>query len=256
MLLWAMPLLSVLTGCSGAGSGSGAEQILQVSAASSLTDALTQAGREFEDANPGIAVRYNFAASGVLQKQIEHGAPVDVFISASPQEMDALAKKGLLVESSRALLAGNTLVLIAAKGGAVRSWADLSEPEVRRVAISNPETVPSGRYARETLVRRGLWEAVSAKAVFGESVRQTLTYVANGDADAGIVFESDGRGEADRVVVADRARDEVDHARIVYPIAIVSRSERKDDAARLVAFLLSPRGQAILKEFGFRSAPE
>jgi molybdate transport system substrate-binding protein len=231
-------------------------QEILVSAAASLTDAFEPIGAAFAKNNRGTTVRFNFAASGPLSQQILAGAPVDVFASASPREMDALAKAGKIEEATRVDFAGNRLVLIAparARGG-VKGWADLGSPAVRHVALSNPDSVPSGRYAVETLTRRGLWAAVRAKAVLGENVRQTLAYVAGGDADAGLVFATDARAEPRRARVVAVALPGTDHAPIRYPTAVIRDSGKAPVARRFVAFLRGRAAQQILARHGFAPA--
>lgn len=230
--------------------GARADEIL-VSAAASLTDAFTEIGAAFSKATPHTTVRFNFAASGALKQQIEQGAPVDVFASASPKEIDELQAKGRIETATRTDFAGNRLSLIAPLRSKIRQWNDLRLPAVRRVALSNPASVPSGRYAQETLTKRGLWRAVQPKAVFGENVRQTLTYVASGDVDAGIVFATDARVEAKRVRVVQEAISGKDHTPIVYPAAVVADAPNAPKARLFVAFLKSRTALSILKRFGF-----
>jgi len=228
-----------------------ADEIL-VSAAASLTDAMNEIGRAFTAANPGTTVRFNFGASGALQQQIEQGAPADVFESASPKEMDALQKAGKIEADTRITFAGNRLVLIApASDHALKAWEDLAKPATKRVAISDPASVPSGRYAKETLTRRGLWDTVSTKAIFGENVRQTLAYVTGGDVDAGVVFATDARIESKRVRVVQAATPGKDHAPIVYPAAVVAGAPNAPVARRFVLFLKAKEARAILARYGF-----
>jgi molybdate transport system substrate-binding protein len=230
-----------------------ADEIL-VSAAASLTDAFKEVGAAYTKANPGTIVRFNFASSGALQQQIEQGAPVDVFASAAPKEMDALQARGHIKNATRFDVAGNRLVLIAPKSGKLHRWEDLRLDSVRRVALANPASVPAGRYAKETLERRGLWSVVQSKCVFGENVRQTLTYVANGDADAGVVFASDALIDKDKVRVAQEAAAR-DHSPIVYPVAVVRGAPNAGAARRFVTFLHGPVARAILARFGFTRTP-
>ena len=227
-----------------------ADEIL-VSAASSLTEAFNEIGLAFTKANPKTVVRFNFAASGVLQQQILQGAPADVFASAAPKEMDALAKENRIETNTRIVFASNRLALIVPAGSRLRGWSDLGAPAVRRVAISNPDSVPSGRYARETLEKRGLWSLVEPKAVLGENVRQTLTYVASGDADAGVVFVTDARVEAKRVRVIALAVPGRDHAPITYPGAVVRGAPNAEAARRFVRFLRGAVARGILARHGF-----
>lgn len=228
-----------------------------VSAAVSLTEAFTQIGAAFTKANPGTRVRFNFAASGALLRQMEAGAPVDVFASASPQEMNSLQRAGRLAPGTRANFAGNRLVLIApaSSRSILRDWRGLTDASVRRIALSAPDSVPSGRYARETLTKRGIWPVVRRRAVFGENVRQTLAYVANGDVDAGIVFASDAALQKGRVRIAAAAVPGRDHAPIVYPAAVIKDAPNAGDARRFVRFLQGREAQAILARHGFLPPP-
>ncbi len=249
---------------------------LLVSAASSLTDVLNEIGTEFTKTHRDVIISFNFAASGALKQQIEQGAPVDVFASASPKEMDALAKNHLIDSATRLDFASNRLVLIAplnsgSTGSSRRltGWDGLKSPAVKRIALSNPATVPSGRYAQETLTRRGLWEIVKPKSVFGENVRQTLAYVVNGDADAGIVFATDAAANSGAPSTTESKRDSTtirvrivaeavpgkDHSPIVYPAAVVSATMEKDAAHSFVAYLQQPAAQKILGRYGFGVAP-
>lgn len=227
-----------------------ADEIL-VSGASSLTEAFNEIGQAFTKANPQTRVRFNFAASGALQQQILQGAPVDVFASAAGKEMDALASAKRIETATRVNFASNRLALIAPAGSSLRGWTALATPAIHRVAISNPDSVPSGRYARETLQKRGLWSAVERKAVLGENVRQTLTYVAGGDVEAGIVFVTDARIEGRRVRIVETATPGRDHAPIVYPAAVVRDAPNAAAARRFVRFLLGSTARKILARHGF-----
>ena len=227
---------------------------LLVSAAASLTDAFEQIGTAFTRAERGgVTVRFNFAASGVLKQQILAGAPVDVFASAAVKEMDELQAAKRIDGAYRVSFARNRLVLIVpvASRLGVKGWRDMSRADVKRIAVSNPDAVPSGRYARETLTKKELWAALQPKLVFGENVRQTLTYVAGNNVDAGIVFATDALTEAKRVRVAAIAVPGRDHAPILYPAAVVIGSSHSNAARRFVRFLGSREAQAILKRLGF-----
>ena len=229
-----------------------ADEVL-VSAAASLTDALNEIGKAYTGANPHTIVRFNFGASGALQQQILQGAPVDVFASASPKEMDALEHASRIAPGTRVDFASNRLVLIAPLNSKLKHWDDLRSASVSRVAISNPDSVPSGRYARETLTKRGLWDIVQPKAIFGENVRQTLTYVSGGNVDAGIVFSTDQQIEARRVRIVDTAIPGKDHSPIVYPAAVISSAANPSAARKFVLFLHNKTAQSVLKRYGFLS---
>ena len=238
------------------------EEIL-VSAAASLTEAFQAIGRAFEQANAPLKVRFNLGASGALMRQIEQGAPVDVFASAGDAEMNALAKAGRVEPTTRSIFAGNRLALIVPADGRLDrmevskppSWYTLGYPFVRRVALSKPETVPSGRYARQLLEQQGIWARVRAKAVFGGNVRQTLTYVTTGDVDAGVVFVTDAIAAKGRVRVLVTSLAPRDHEPIVYPAAVLTDAPNANVARRFVAFLRSAPAQAVLKKQGFLPAP-
>ena len=227
---------------------------LLVSAAASLTDAFEQVGTAFTKSERGsVTVRFNFAASGVLKQQIMAGAPVDVFASAAAKEMDELQAAKRIDGATRANFTKNRLALIvpAASRLGIRDWRDLSRADVKRIAVSNPDAVPSGRYARETLTKKGLWASLQPKFVFGENVRQTLTYVAGNNVEAGVVFATDARTEAKRVRVAAVGLPGRDHTPILYPAAVVTGTSHPNAARRFVRFLQSREAQAMLKRFGF-----
>lgn len=227
-----------------------ANEIL-VSAAASLTDVFEEIGKRFERERGGVPVQFNFGASGALAKQILAGAPADVFASASPKEMDELEKAGRIESKTRQVFALNSLALIAHPQIRLQDFAGLKAAGIRRIAISNPDSVPSGRYAQEALTKFGLWEIVKAKAVFGENVRQTLTYVMQGDADAGIVFSTDVRAAKGKVREVKRTRPGRDHKVPVYPAAVVAGSSNLVPAKFFVEYLLYHESQAILYRYGF-----
>ncbi len=227
------------------------EEEILVSAASSLTDAFREIGKRFARENGGVPVRFNFGSSGALARQILAGAPADVFASASLQEMDDLEKAERISPKTKQVFATNTLALITPPKSSLADFAGLKAGSIRRVALSNPDTVPSGRYAREALTRFGLWDIVRAKAVFGENVRQTMTYVINGDADAGIVFATDSRSARSKVREVKRTHPGLDHKVPVYPAAVVTGSAKPEVAHRFVEFLLYQEPQRILYELGF-----
>jgi molybdate transport system substrate-binding protein len=226
-----------------------------VSAAVSLKNAFKDIGALFEK-RTGVRVRFNLGASGLLQKQIETGAPVDVFASAGASQMDALQAKGLILENSRRDFARNALVLVvpAESSGSIHSFADLARPEVKRIAIGSPKTVPAGQYARQTLESLKLWDKLQPRLVLAENARQILDYVVRGEAEAGIMYASDVLDVPTQVAIAARA-PEKSHSPIVYPIAIVKESSERGNAQRFVDLTLSSEGQAILAKYGFLKAP-
>lgn len=230
--------------------GAAAQQQLTVSAAASLTEALREIGTRFEARKPGVTVRFNFAASGVLIQQILQGAPVDVFVSADPETMARGIEQKVLDASTRFDFAANTLVMITAAQGApaLASLADLGRSEVRRVAVGKLATVPAGRYTRQALDSANLWAAVEPKIVFADNVRQVLDYVARGEVEAGFVYRTDAELMKDRVRIVLAAGG---HSPITYPAAVVAESRQPALAREFHAFLSGAEARAILARFGF-----
>jgi molybdate transport system substrate-binding protein len=226
------------------------DQELIVSAAASLTNALPEIGKVFEKQHPGIKIIYNFAASGPLLQQIAQGAPVDIFASADQKTMNQAVDKGLIVVASRKNFVSNTLVLIAPEKSVLPLAAlkDLAAPEIKRVALGNPETVPVGRYTREALTQAGLWDTLKPRFIYGESVRQVLDYVGRGEVDAGFVFATDAAIAKGKVKTLAAVQG---HQPIVYPVALVAASGKQALAQSFVDFVMSPPAQEIFSKFGF-----
>jgi molybdate transport system substrate-binding protein len=229
--------------------GAGAAEIT-VSAAASLKEAFTEMGRAFESANPAHKVLFNFAASGQLLQQIAQGAPVDVFASADEETMDKAARQGLVNSASRTSFARNQLVVVvpAVSSLPYARLTDLARPEVKRIAIGNPESVPAGRYAKEVLETARLWADLQPKIVNAQNVRQVLDYVARDEVDAGFVYATDAALAVNRVRVVERPATAVT---ILYPIAVVSGAANAELAAAFVRFVRGESGQRILAGFGF-----
>jgi len=227
-----------------------AEQELIVSAAASLTNAFQEIGEKFSSTNPGTKVVPNFAASGALLQQIEKGAPVDVFASADEKTMDQANEKKLILPETRKNFVSNGLVLVIPLGSKIpiKSPQDLTAKEVTKVALGNPDAVPAGRYTQEALTNEGLWEKLNPKFIPADSVRQVLDYVSRGEVDAGFVFATDAAIARDKVQVVATLEK---HKPILYPVAVVAATEKKDLAQRLIDFVLSREGQEILSKYGF-----
>jgi molybdate transport system substrate-binding protein len=233
-----------------------AGQALTVSAAISMKDAVTEVGRGFAAARPGVTVLYNWGSSGELQKQIEAGGPFDVFVSASVVQMDELDKRGLVVPATRRVFARNLLTVIKPADSRVdiAKAADLADPRITRIVVGNPKTVPAGQYAEESLRALGLWDRVRAKLVFAQNVRQALDYVARGEVDAGFVYATDAAVRGQAVKEAFRPAEGT-YRPIVYPAAVVAATPEPSLARAFVELLVSPEGQAILARFGFQPPP-
>ncbi len=246
---------AVLAGLLASGAAAPASaQELTVSAAISLKDAVAEIGRAFEQAHPGVVLRYNFASSGALQSQIEAGAPVDLFLSAGQAQMDALEKRGLILPATRRVFAENVLVAIVPAGSRLipAGPRDLTQAAVGRIAVGDPRTVPAGQYAEECLRTLGLWDRLRPKLIFGENVRQVLEYVARGEVEVGFVYATDLAVRKDQVREAFRPpRDS--YRPVQYPGAVISGSRHAALAEAFLRLLLAPAGQAILVRDGFGS---
>jgi molybdate transport system substrate-binding protein len=225
-----------------------------VSAAISLTDALTAAAEQYKSAGGG-PVLFNFGGSNVLARQIVNGAPVDLFISADEAQMDLVARAGLVADGTRVNLLTNLLAVVV-PGDRPRTLSgirDLLDPAFKRIAIGDPDAVPAGVYARAFLQQEGLWDALRPRIIASTNVRAALTAVETGAADAGIVYRTDARMSTHAAVAwtvpAERG------PRIVYPAAIVKGAANAGEAARFLAFLRGAQADRIFARFGFARPP-
>jgi molybdate transport system substrate-binding protein len=231
-------------------------QEVTLSVAISLKEVTEDLGRSFMAQHPGVILRYNFGASGDLQKQIEAGAPVDIFLSAAQRQMDDLEKQKLIIASTRRAFARNVLVVVKPADSSLdlSKVNDLLESRVVHIAIGNPKTVPAGQYAEESLRALGLWDRVQPKLVFAENVRQVLDYVARGEVEVGFVYATDAATRGQGVKEAFRAPDD-SYRPVVYPGAVVAASKQPALAQAFLDLLASPQGRAVLSRFGFHPPP-
>jgi molybdate transport system substrate-binding protein len=224
---------------------------ITVSAAASLKDAFGEIG-ELYKSRSSVRVNFNFGASGALQKQIESGAPSDVFASAGRPQMDALATQDLIAPETRRDFARNTLVLIVPTDSntGVTNFADLGGAKVTRIAVGNPKTVPVGQYAEQSLTRLGLWQQIHPRLILAEDVRHVIDYVARGEVDAGIVYASDVRTAGNKVRAVGKAPAD-SHDAILYPLAVVRASSHLEAARAFTETVVSDEGQRIMEKYGF-----
>lgn len=224
-------------------------RVLKVFAASSLTDALEELKVVYE-AHNNIKLEFNYAASGTLQKQIEEGAPVDVFISAGVKQMDTLEGKGLIRKESRIDLLKNTLVLIGDEGlkGKLNSLEDLAGEEIKYIALGTPETVPVGMYTKEALQYYDLWESLKEKYVYTKDVRQVLSYVKSGNTEVGFVYLSDAMVSENTEVILEIPKEA--HSPIIYPAAIINNNN-PEESLRFLEFLTSDEGGRVFEKYGY-----
>jgi len=227
---------------------------LTVSAAISLKDALDAIKQAYASQAPSVSLSMNYGASGTLQLQIEQGAPVDVYISAAPKQMDALESKGLLLDGTRRDLLRNGIVLIVPNGSTlgISTIQDLLRPGVKKVALGEPVVVPAGKYAQEVLTHLGIYDQVNAKAVLAKDVRQVLTYVETGDVDAGIVYTTDALSSSKVKIVAEAPADS--HSPVIYPVAVIKTTKAPAAAKAFEGFLSGSQARAIFEKYGFTPA--
>ena len=247
-------LAVVMSACSAPEEVAPAGDPVFVLAAISLSEAMQEAGARYT-ADSGRSVRFNFAASNVLARQVREGIAADVILSADELQVNALEEDGLLEPGTRVPLLGNELVVVVPPGSpeVASQPGDLAGPRVRRIAIGDPAGVPAGVYARQYLERTGLWTAVASRLVPTTSVRAALAAVENGHADAAIVYRTDA-------AIARRARiafalEGPEAPRIVYPAAVLARSRRKADARAFVDWLQGPEASTIFGRRGFMTPP-
>lgn len=223
---------------------------LVVSAAASLTNAFKDLGTAFEQQNPGVKVINNFGASDILMQQIVRGAPADVFASADQTAMDKAVAEKAVQPATRKNFAANQIVLIVPNDSTLplTNLKDLTQASVKKVALGNPASVPFGRYTKTALEHAGLWDAVLAKGVMAQNVRQSLDYVARGEVEAGFVFATDAAVMPDKVKVAIRIPSDTP---ATYPIAVTTNTAQGELANKYIAYVQSIAGQAVLARYGF-----
>ncbi len=216
---------------------------LRVAAASDLHAAFTELAQRFEQSGHG-KVDVTFGASGVLAKQIEHGAPFDVFAAANLGFVDDVVAAGACEQDSARAYARGHLILWSREK---RTLASLTDDSVKHIAIANPETAPYGRAAKQALVAAGLWQQVESKIVYGGNVQQTLQLAQTNNADVALV----SRSLVSHDVAHTTAIDEALHAPLMQGLVVCKRGARKDAGARFVELVLSDEGRALLSRYGF-----
>ena len=223
---------------------------LTISAAASLQNAMEEIKTAYAKENPNVTITYNFGSSGLLQKQIEQGAEVDLFISAATSQMDALKDKDLILEDTRKNLLGNTLVLVITRdSSAVSGFNDLTSDKIKKIAIGEPGTVPAGQYAEEVFTKLNMLNALKPKIVYGKDVEEVLTWVESGNADAGVVYGTDAKA-SEKVKTAAIASED-SHSPIIYPSAVLKTSKNLNAAKDFINYLYSGKPKQIFEKYGF-----
>ena len=226
-----------------------ADEIL-VSAAASLTDVLKEIATGYQSKSKHT-VKFNFGPSSGLARQIDEGAPADIFFSADLPQMDGLDKKGRLEPGTRKNLLSNQLVIIVPADSklAISSPKDLLKADIKRIALAEPSSVPVGVYSSKYLTDEGLWDQVKPKIVPVQDVRATLASVESGNVEAGFVYKTDAAVSKKVKIVYEVPIDK--GPRITYPAAIVKESKRKDAARDFMNYVQSPVAKDAFKKYGF-----
>lgn len=224
---------------------------LNISAASSLKEAMEEIELEYKKENINIELIVNYGGSGSLQQQIEQGAPCDVYISAGVDQMNILKEKGFLHDDLYENLINNKLVLIAPIDSEVKSIEDLSSDKVNHIAIGEAKSVPAGKYADEVLDNLKIKEKNSAKLVFAKDVKEVLAWTKSGNADVGFVYYSDAINTQGVEIVKIIPNDL--YSTITYPIGVINSSKKINEAKKFEEFVLSEKGQDIFKKYGYIS---
>ncbi len=224
---------------------------ITVFAAASLTNALQELGDGFTK-DTSIAVRFSFAASSALARQIENGSRADVFFSADLEWMDYLQSRNLIQPATRHDVLGNQLVLVAPADSKIvlkiqPHFALAATLGKGRLATGDPDSVPVGRYAHEALANLGVWDEISARLVRADSVRSALAFVDRGEAALGIVYATDAL--VDKKVRVVDAFPAATHMPIIYPAALTTGA--KSDAAKFLAYIRGPAGNVAFQHHGF-----
>lgn len=247
LLLFNILLISALTtGCT----NSKLTESVTISAASSLRNSLVELKKIYEQENPHVKLTFNYGSSGSLQRQIEQGAPVDLFISAAEKQMDELNSQGLLLDGSLINLLKNRIVLITPKDSQViQSFADLTKTNVQTIALGEPSSVPAGKYAQEVLTTIDLWTKLNGKVVYAKDVSQVLAYVETGNALAGLVYYTDALNSSKIRIVTTAPLSS--HSPVLYPLAVLKDSNNLSQAKSFAQFLASEKAAKVFRKNGF-----
>ncbi len=221
---------------------------LTVAAASDLTQAFEEIGREFEATNK-IKVVFVFGSTGMLTRQIENGAPMDLFAAANVDYIDQLEQKGLIIPGTKAIYARGRITMWTTADSplTIQTISDLRQPEVKRIAIANPDHAPYGLAAQQALQKAGMWDEVKPKLVYGDNIRQTLQYAETGNVDVAIVALSLSQQSKGRWTLIPEEL----HEPINQGVAVLKTTRNETAARAFSSFVTGPRGREILAKYGF-----
>ncbi|MBX0358333.1 molybdate ABC transporter substrate-binding protein [Halobacillus sp. Nhm2S1] len=245
--IWSMMILLIL--CSCASPSDSNETNIRIAAAASLKDVMEELTPRFEE-QYHIEIETIYGGSGKLARQIEQGAPVDVFLSADLRWIELLKEQDLVDKDTYIEFATNQIVLIGDESkNRLDTIQELELTESEQLAVGNPESVPAGTYTKQTLERIQLWGKLEDQMVFGSDVRQVLAYVESGQVDYGFVYASDAM-ISDQVATLTQV-DPTLHDSIIYPGIVLSKSRTKDQGKKFLTFLTSDHATEIYKAYGF-----
>ena len=248
LLAFLLTLVCAVSACKEKSTTTSSSPEITVAAASDLMPAFEEIGREFESVHKTKVV-FVFGSTGLLTKQIENGAPMDLFAAANVSYIDQLEQKGLIIPDTKAIYGRGRITLWTSAGSNIRleGIADLARPEVTRVAIANPDHAPYGLAARQALETVGIWERVKPKLVYGDNIRQTLQYAETGNVDVAIValslsMQSRGRW----TIIPEELHKPIDQA-----LAVIKSTKNEASARAFADFVKGQPGRAILQKYGF-----
>ena len=238
-------ILLLVTGCDR--HGQTADE-LHVAAAADLIPAFEEIGKEFESTHK-TKVLFSFGSTGLLSRQIENGAPMDVFAAASIDFINQLEQKDLIVPDTKAIYARGRITLWMPKNSSLKieKVTDLTRSEVKRIAIANPDHAPYGKAAQEALQKAGVWEQVKPRLVYGDNIRQTLQFAETGNVDVAIVAlslskQSDGQW----TLIPQELHNPIDQG-----LAVIKGTKNESAAREFASFVTGPQGQGVLAKYGF-----
>lgn len=244
-----------LVACSsGENEGTNGEEKVEIiiAAAASLTDAFTEMGENFKTANPNSDLKFTFASSGQLQRQIEQEAPVDVYASAGQKQMNALEEKDLIHKDTRENFVENSIVMITQKENqdTIKEFSDLKNYSGGKIAIGDPEHVPVGQYTKSVFESLEVMDPLKEDIVLSNDVRQVLAYTETGEVELGFVFSSDSVASDKVRVIQEAPKDAYDTP--LYPISIIKSSKQKEMGQKWIDYVKSGEGKEILQKWGFK----
>lgn len=220
---------------------------VRLSVALSMSNAVKELVATYQTKAEGVAVLANFASSGALAKQIEQGAPADIYISANPKWMKYLVEEGRISAETVRTFAYNSLVFVGQKGLVIATLDDVAK--LQRVAIGSPQSVPAGQYAEQALKAAGIYAQMATKLVMAKDVRQALVYADRGEADGAFVYKTDALLAQEAVILLEVPQALYDE--VTYPVGLTSEGRDKPEVVAFFEFLKTAEASAILRKFGF-----